>query len=200
MSNSKYFILSSLLFFFSQGIAQSSSLRSTKTDMAKISITGTSTLHEWKVSAGEISGLPEHLALELKEGTSIDHFSFKIKVSSLDGGRGAAMNKKIRNALKATKHPDIIYTQTLPAKIQNLQSDNHFTLTSTGLLQIAGVTKEVIVNVSGQKNSAGKLTFKGSKALKFSDFEIEPPSAMFGQIVCGEDITVHFELAYAASE
>jgi len=67
---------------------------------------------------------------------------------------------------------------------------------STGILSIAGNEQEVEVAVTGQLTAEGQLTFKGSKALKFSDFDIEPPSAMFGQIVCGDEITVHFEFHY----
>ena len=47
----------------------------------------------------------------------------------------------------------------------------------------------------GQKTEAG-ITLKGSKPLKFSEFDIEPPSATFGQIVCGDDIAVNFEFRY----
>ena len=186
----------SCLFFFFQGATQNLFFKSTEANESKVSITGTSTLHGWTVNAGEIE-LPEKLTLEIKEGANIDSFSFKVKVESLDGGRGTTMNKKINTALKAASHPMVIYTQTQSAIVQNVQADNSFSLTSIGMLEIAGLTKEVEIQVNGQQSEGGQLRFKGSKDFKFSDFEIEPPSAMFGQIVCGEDITVHFELVYS---
>ena len=160
-----------------------------------INITGTSTLHGWTAAASTITNYPESIQLSLDEGATIDSFAFSVAVKSLDGGRGASMNGKIFNALQAEAHPEIHYQQTLPAVITKGE-DGQFSLTSTGALTMAGATKEVAVEVAITEKEAGQIVLQGSKDLKMSDFAIEPPSAMFGQIQTNDAITVNFEFVY----
>lgn len=160
-----------------------------------INVTGTSTLHGWTVIANEVKDVPAKLTLTGSENKTIDNFSFGVVISSMDGGRGASMNSKISKALQATEHPMITYTQSEPAILTDLQDDGAFKLQSKGTLNMVGQAKEIIIEVMGQKTTDG-IILKGSQPLKFSEFEIEPPSAMFGQIVCGDDIAVNFEFRY----
>lgn len=159
----------------------------------QITVTGTSTLHGWTVTAKEVQDVPATIIIS--EQNTIDSFSFGVVVNSMDGGRGASMNNKITGALKATEHPIITFQQSEPAAISEIDVDGNFTLTSRGVLKMVGLEKEIEIEVNGQKTEAG-LVLRGSKPLTFSQFEIEPPSAMFGQIVCGDDIAVNFEFKY----
>lgn len=164
-----------------------------KDSLPSISITGTSTLHGWTVTAGEIMDFPDELAINFIEGQTIDSFSFTVQVASLDGGRGASMNGKIQSALQATSSPTIEFRQTQPAVITN--SEGQWVLNSTGILSMAGKEKTVSVDVQLEQMEGG-VSFKGSKDLKMSDYEMKPPSAMFGQIQTDDAITVHFEFNY----
>lgn len=159
----------------------------------EVYVSGSSTLHDWKATVGTVTDYP--VAIDLK-GNAVESFGFKAAVSSMDGGRGSAMNGKIYKALQSETHPQIVYTQKGPASIKALPG-GAFKLTSTGVLSMAGVEKDVSVEVTGTKKD-GKLVFQGEKALKLSEFEIEPPSAMFGQIQTRDDITVHFTFNYLA--
>ena len=159
----------------------------------QITVTGTSTLHGWTVTAKEVQDVPSTLVLS--EQNTIDSFAFGVVVSSMDGGRGASMNKKVTTALKATEHPIITFQQSEPASISAIDATGNFTLTAKGMLKMVGLEKEIEIEVKGQK-TANAIVLTGSKPLTFSQFEIEPPSAMFGQIVCGDDIAVNFEFKY----
>ena len=181
-----------LLFAFSYSFGQNYQL--VQDSAIQINVTGTSTLHGWKVVANEVKEVPEKLTLTGTNQTTIDTFGFSLLVENMDGGRGASMNKKITTALKASEYPTIQFTQNTPATLNKLLDDT-FSLTSNGLLQIAGLEKEVAIQVNGQLTD-GQLILKGSYPMKFSELEIEPPSAMFGQIVCGDDIAVNFEFRY----
>lgn len=160
-----------------------------------MTVTGTSTLHGWTVTVNEVKDVPQELAVSEGDTKAIDNFNFGAVISSMDGGRGASMNGKITNALQAAKHPIIIYQQAEPLAIGEMDAEGNFTATSKGTLKMVGLEKAVSIEVMGQKTADG-LVLKGSKPLKFSEFEIEPPSAMFGQIVCGDDIAVNFEFRY----
>lgn len=156
-------------------------------------VSGSSTLHNWKATVGKVTGYPASITLG---ENGIGSFSFKAEVESMDGGRGSTMNGKIYKALKSETHPQITFSQEGNAVIKALP-DGQFQLTSTGKLSMAGVEKTISVEVSATKKD-GKLIFQGEKPLKLSEFEIEPPSAMFGQIQTHDDITVHFTFNYLA--
>lgn len=158
-----------------------------------VNIIGTSTLHDWKVQAGEVADFPSMIALELEEGTTIDSFGFSVKVMSLDGGRGASMNGKIQKALQAATNPTIQYQQTEVATL--VKKEGVWMLISNGVLSMAGAEKEISVEVTVEEQN-DQLLFAGSKPLKMSDFNITPPSAMFGQIQTDDAITVQFEFRY----
>lgn len=161
-----------------------------------VSVKGNSTLHEWEAVASEIMDYPAELSIDLDGPTGLENFGFKVGVESLDGGRGASMNKKIRKALIATDHPHIIFNATYVEVVPS-DSEDHNQIKTKGPLQIAGKSLDVDVDakISFKEN---ELVISGSKALKMSDFDIEPPTAMFGQIKTRDDITVHFEFRYIA--
>ncbi|MEM6319042.1 MAG: YceI family protein [Bacteroidota bacterium] len=159
-----------------------------------MTVTGTSTLHGWTVTANEVKDVPS--SITISDEKTIDDFRFGVVINSMDGGRGATMNTKIKNALQATEHPVITYEQSETAKITDQQEDGTFTLVSKGVLKMVGQEKPVSITVQGQQTAEG-LILKGSHPLTFSEFDIEPPSAMFGQIVCGDDIAVNFEFKYS---
>lgn len=188
----RIFFLCLMLNFVFTNLALAQSYNLATDSSTQITVTGTSTLHGWTVAVNEVKDVPT--ALTVSEN-SIDSFSFSVVVNSMDGGRGASMNKKITGALKATEHPIITFEQNGIAILSDTDATGNFTLTSKGLLKMAGLEKEVEIEVTGQKTENG-ITLKGSKPLTFSQFDIEPPSAMFGQIVCGDDIAVNFEFRY----
>lgn len=160
-----------------------------------ITVTGTSTLHGWTVAVNEIQDVPTTLTLSGENENTVDSFAFGVVINSMDGGRGASMNAKITKALQATAHPVISYQQNEPAIISDMDDAGNFKLISKGILKMVGLEKAVEIEVIGQKTADG-IILKGSKPLKFSEFEMAPPSAMFGQIVCGDDIAVNFEFRY----
>lgn len=160
-----------------------------------MTVTGTSTLHGWTVAVNEVKAVPQKLVVADGATKAIENFTFDAVISSMDGGRGASMNSKITNALKATEHPLITYTQNEPLVFSEMDDEGNFKSISTGTLKMVGMEKEISIEVMGQQSADG-LLLKGTKPLKFSEFDIAPPSAMFGQIVCGDDIAVHFEFRY----
>lgn len=165
-------------------------------DAVKVSVKGNSTLHEWEAVASEIMDYPTELSIDLDGPTGLEDFGFKVGVESLDGGRGASMNKKIRKALLSADHPHIIFNAK-DVEVVPSDSEDYNQIKTKGPLQIAGKSLDVDVEA---KISFGdnELIISGTKALKMSDFDIEPPTAMFGQIKTRDDITVHFEFRYVA--
>jgi len=165
---------------------------------SKIAVEGGSTLTDWKAVVNQFDGmgtLGSALSKKsIKTGKALSELSLTCVVESMDGGRGPAMNKKIRTALKMTEHPTISFKASSSAVKEVLnKAEKTFLFTATGDLTIAGVTKEVEIELEG-KREADKLLLNGSKDLKLSTFDIKAPSAMFGQIETKDDISIQFEL------
>ena len=163
-------------------------------DLVEISVKGGSTLHDWTAECGEVVEYPSQLTLDIANDGVIEDFGFKVAVSSMDGGRGATMNNKINKALKGEQHPYITFKQTTPSSY--LVNDNgQLTLTSSGLISLAGQEQKIDVTVIGEILE-DRIVFTASHPMKLSDFDIEPPSAMFGQIKTKNDIFVHLSFTY----
>ena len=182
-----------LLLFTLSWLATTAQSTYTIDTIPSISIKGNSTLHDWTVQAGSVADYPTTLAIDMVDGGIIDSFSFTVPVANLDGGRGPSMNAKIKTAFEAATNPTISYQQIGPAVIKIEEAVN--TITSTGILTMAGMEKEIEVKLKATEE-ADVFLLKGSKDLKMSEFGMTPPSAMFGQIQTMDDITVHFEFVY----
>lgn len=167
-----------------------------KENPVKISVHGTSTLHEWTATAQKISDYPDQLTIDLEAGSQIAAFGFSVIANSLDGGRGSSMNNKINKALLADTHEQITYIQKGAAEII-AKEDGSLYLVSNGILNLAGVEKEISVDVNLVEEE-GRLVLTATENFVMSDFNIEPPTAMFGQIKTNDDISIQFEFTYQA--
>ena len=164
-------------------------------DTAYVDITGTSTLHDWTVKASEIADYP--LEIAIGEAQEISSFTFSVVVSSMDGGRGSAMNNKIHKALLSTEHPSVNYVQLSPLALGSEESLMSQTISST--LEIAGVSNQYDLDIKTER-TGDQLSISTVQPLLLSDFDIEPPSAMFGQIETGDEIKVKMTFRYTYHE
>ena len=165
-----------------------------------MTITGTSNIHDWasKVSTinGEIRLMNTAKDKNLpKKGKFVDFLKLEIPVKSIESGRGPVMDGKTLDALKSEEFPNI----TFLVKENNITgtTDNatgKITLSVTGDLTIAGFTKPVSFNVTGQRTQGNSFSFTGNYSLKMTDFKIEPPTALFGQISTGDQVTIAYNL------
>lgn len=151
---------------------------------SKVLIHGTSTLHDWTIEAQDISGTAKAEASgELK---NIDQLTFKIRTESIESGK-SKMNNYTYEALKSEEHPYISFSL---ANIKNIGSGK---VSAEGFVTIAGVKKKIAVSGEYSLNGS-KISIKGKKDINMKDFNIEPPSVMFGTIVVGEMVNIEYDL------
>ncbi len=162
------------------GLAQQS-YRSTASPLFKIA--GTSTMHDWTMTS---SGATYTATLEVNDGvlSKLDDVTLKLPAESLKS-KEKAMDKNAYKSLNTDKFKEIIFHLTSSKVSQNK-------ITCTGNLTISGTTKPIDVDVTYEKTT-GSFLFKGSKKIKMTDFNVEPPSFMFGTIKTGDEITISFE-------
>ncbi|HBG25416.1 MAG TPA: hypothetical protein DEO54_03445 [Rikenellaceae bacterium] len=169
---------------YSPGFAQSSKPSPIK---PVISITGTSTLHDWESKVEQSTG--EYLI----DQKIIKSLTINIPVLSIKSkDEEKLMDKKTYEALNSNKNPNIIFQLTEPAT--PVFSESNAEVTLTGNLTIAGVTKKITIKSSGKKSTSDAFRFTGSVPIKMSDYKIKPPVAMLGLIKTGDLITVKFDV------
>ncbi len=181
------------------GMAQSPAYKLDKS--STMTITGTSTLHDWEANVKEmnltVSLNPDMLNQE-NPASPVSSLSLSIPVKSIDSGKGG-MDKRIYGALEEKDHPNVMFN-LVSAEVANMgEAGESFTLNVTGQLNIAGTAKEVTFPVQGTKVAEGGYRFEGSYGLNMKDYNVDPPSAMLGAIKSGEEVEIKFNFLFLAS-
>jgi len=156
-------------------------------------LSGTSTLHKWTMNARTFNG-------EAQFGFKADHqlislkgLTFSLAVLDLKSGE-KGLDKNAYKALKNNEYKDITY-KLISATISP-EKDNKYLIRARGNLTIAGVTKEVSMEVHCVVNDEATITCTGSEKLNMTDYAVKPPSFMLGAMKTGDAITLDFILVY----
>lgn len=157
----------------------------------KISIHGTSNIHDWESAVTQVKAEGKML-LENEGLKTISALKVTIAVEGIKSTKGSVMDKKTYKALLSETHPNIIFELTKIAGIK--PSENKQTLKASGNLTIAGASKVIDLEVVTEKTADGDFRFTGSKALKMTNFNMEPPTALFGSLKTGDDVTIKFDI------
>ncbi len=151
----------------------------------KVTIEGTSTIHDWEVVAEKVNATGE-VVISNNKVQDVKSFQVIIPVESLESGK-SSMNEKIFEALKREKHPNIIYN------LKEVKSITSSTITAVGNLSISGTTREVELTVN-YKLVNNTLQLSGQYVTKMTTFNVEPPTAVFGTIKSGDLINIKYSI------
>jgi hypothetical protein len=180
----RYVTFTSLIIFSVEVYGQDSFVLATN---QQFKVEGTSTLHDWEMVSTKAEG---NASIKLVKGkiASINSLVVDLPVTSLKSGKNA-MDKNAHEALQANKNPQIqlelveteaITDELVKAKIR---------------LSIAGTSNMANWEVSYKLSEDGVL-FLGSHRIKFSDFKVDPPKAVFGTIKTGDELELSFETTF----
>lgn len=165
-------------------------------ESSTIVIKGTSTIHDWEVDAEKMDATITLAASQSEDEelqNPVEAFSITILVESLESGKGK-MNRKMHDALKKDDHPEIMFFLKSAQMVDKVPSGQSFTLKATGNLNIAGSLKEITFPVKATKVSNNSFRFEGSHSLNMKEYDVDPPSAVFGTIKSGEEVTIEFNI------
>jgi polyisoprenoid-binding protein YceI len=150
-----------------------------------ITIAGTSTMHDWTMTSKQATAQAQLEVDANGQLSKVNSILVTIPAESLKSGKGA-MDKNAYNALKTDKNKDLKFQLTAATVNGN-------NIAAQGTLTIAGSSKPIELSVTGKPEANG-IRFQGSKKIKMTEFNVEPPSFMFGSVKTGDEITITFDI------
>lgn len=153
-----------------------------------MTILGTTNVHDFKTKVTQAKG-----EAVLGPNNELKSLVVEIPVRSIKSGE-KLMDTKTYEAFDANKNPNITFRLL---EVNTLQIEgNQASVVLSGNLTMAGVTRKISLKSSGNSTKPGVYEFKGSVALKMTDFKMSPPTAMMGLMKVGDAITLKFDVAF----
>lgn len=121
-------------------------------------------------------------------------FNLTIPVTTFRCGN-RVMESDMRRALKADAHPAVRFSfRELRGGVRHDLDTGLYHAAMAGELTLAGVTRTIDLTVSAQRLSRTSFRVRADLPLRMTDFDVTPPSALFGAIRARDQLTVHFDL------
>jgi polyisoprenoid-binding protein YceI len=175
---------------------------------ARVSLEGTSNMHGYSASTTavrlasvHVDGAPTGDALEqLLAPGALKTLEIAIPAATLSSPR-EGIDKNMHKALKVEAHPDIRF------RLRSLEPDGSpagaeakpgTAYRAFGWLTVAGVEREVVLNLAVERKGAA-LIVTGGTDLLMTDYGITPPKAMLGMLRTNPKVQIRLELAVAAT-
>jgi polyisoprenoid-binding protein YceI len=154
-----------------------------------VRILGNSNLNSWTMTSVVSKSHGNFEFDQTGQLTNLYALDFSLKVTSLESG-DHTMDKRTYKALKADLNPMITFKLS-SVTIKSVQGNDHH-IKIKGDLCIAGVTREVVMNVDLIVGTNHTVACSGSKKIKLSDYNIDPPGLMFGIFKVDDTVSVAF--------
>jgi hypothetical protein len=160
-------------------------------------IDGSSNKNDWSVEVDVMEGA---LWLSVQEdGYVPDSVYFMVPSGELKSDVSMIMDRLMYRALKTAQHPNIVYTLGSDGLVFESATDTTIWST-TGTLDLAGVTDTLGATVSSYEDADGNYVFAGAHTMSMKEHNIKPPTAMFGALHTREHVTIVFNLLFGESE
>lgn len=155
---------------------------------AKITVSGTSTLHDWEMisSVGSVKFQAE---MADNKVTKITGLSFNVKAETLKSSKSGLDNNAYK-ALDTKKHPQVKFNAN--SAVVTSTGSNSFTVKATGTLEIKGAKKTVTLEAKGTYNTDKSISMNGSYSFNMSEYGVEPPTVMMGTIKTGDKVKIDY--------
>ena len=163
----------------------------------EITILGTSNIHDWKATSttGKVSWI---VVFNFGHISQIKDIQVIIPAVNLKSDKGKKMDKKMLEALKKEKFPDIKFSLDHVEKIT--PKNGKATIYTLGYLEIAGKKQLVELLLNAEKADNETIQIKLTKKIKMTEFDIELPSALFGMIKTDDEVTIHIQFKIKINE
>ena len=158
-------------------------------------LSGTSNINDWKMTSNEATGTA---IIDVKNNTlySIEYLQISIPAESLNSNR-PGMDMIAQKAMNTDKYPTILYTLNNIVSITPI--GNKIEVVAIGQLNFNGVIRNLQMTVMGEiKNN--QIVFEGRASVRMTDYNIDPPVALFGTIKTADETVVYFNIKFTKKQ
>ena len=189
----KITIIIAMIVFANIGYAQTI-YKIEKNEDIDMKLKGTSTMHDWEMEAVTATGEAQFIFKSLAENelSSLKSLTFTLKVKDLKSD-SKGLDKNAYKALKADEFKDIHYELTSSSQSHE---EGGYVLKTKGKLTVAGVTKNIDMDIHIVILKNNTITCKGSYMLKMTDYNVKPPTFLLGMMKTGDETTLDFAVTY----
>jgi polyisoprenoid-binding protein YceI len=156
----------------------------------ELKVTGTSTLHDWEMKSDGASGQAT-LILDGKQIKEVQNLRVQFPVKSLTSGSNR-MDRTAYSSIDADKHPNVSFVLS---RVRNITAGE---IVADGNLTIAGETRPVTLKTKYEING-NTIRFTGAEQIKFSQFNVAPPTALMGTVKTGDELKIAFDVNFTNS-
>ncbi len=169
---------------------------------SKVTIAGTSTIHDWtmdgqliggflEVSAGVVFDQSKTTLPGLTGGKLDARVEATIPVSSMKG-QWQGMDEPMQDAMNAKEYPNIQFKLFALTCKEPHVAGTPLEFEAKGELSLHGVTNTISLPVSIESVDKSRLKVVGKIPLKMTDFKVQPPVKL-GVFRTGDEVTISFE-------
>lgn len=188
-----------VLLFFIAGPALGQSLTLNTEDAQEMHIYGDSNIKKWDAAVNQVSGSLtlqniENLTAENLTAENFQSLSLTVPVEQIESESGG-LTSNIHKYLKGDDYPNITFQLNNVTDITE-QEDGSLLIMASGVVTAAGNESPVDMQVNATVENGG-IQFTGAKELLMTDFEIDPPTAVFGTIRSKDEFRVEFDVSFS---
>lgn len=162
---------------------------------SQLSIQGTTNVNSFECfSKQAFNQQAIQLAIDpVTKAVSFDRAVLHIKVRELDCDNNK-MNADLCDALNYEKFPNITIKLHDAKLVNGSIASDWSEIIVNATLKITDQERRVELRAKGKIIDGGRYRFVANKALKMTDFGVEPPTALMGLIRVRDEITINFDL------
>jgi len=166
---------------------------------SRLWIEGSSNVNQFECVAREYNGdaiIRREISGGVDSFENDDQLSIRVEihVEGFECGR-SRMNRDLRNALKSSRFPTITFVFGNAVQINSAPETNGaIRFEVSGILTVAGNSQNVTFELDGNFLDDGRIRVTGKKEIKMTDYDVEPPTGLFGLVRADDELTVHFDL------
>lgn len=163
---------------------------------SEMNVNGTSSLHDWTSSVTQVQATG-NISIENGDIKDISGVKVTIPVVSIKSTKGSVMDNKTWDAFDYEKNPNIKFKMTDLLRID--EESYGYTMAVKGDLTMAGKTRSITLQLECSKVGTHVYEFSGLHSMKMTNYDMTPPTALFGTIKVGDDISVDFKIKIQVS-
>ena len=155
---------------------------------SKLRINGTSNVNDFECFYdAQISSDTLHQTVTFGDSLFFSGNALRFKTSDFDCGK-RAINRDLQKTLMSDQFP------YMELKLSTVEIADQVPFSSTLEITIAGTTRIRPVTINKYSGSESGITFTGGGAILLTDFNLEPPTALFGLVKVDDQIKISFDL------